>query len=373
MVQNFTPGPSAIVTMVPNPYYAAGRTGQFFNHAPYLRKLTYKIYGDKSSQIAGLRSGDTDLGLDLIAKDLPSLQGAQNLRPVYANGLLDEFLNFNLANNTTGCDAQNFVATCGKAPIWKDDKTVRQAIALAIDKDAMNRQLVQGIGKSMNSFLVSTLSPYYDTSLPAFKRDVATANSMLESDGWVKGSDGVRVKNGTRCAWTLSTTTGNPQRAAEEELLISNWKEIGCVVTTKNFAAGIFFQAWHGGGIQATGQFDMTLYANNWAPDPDSWGTTVLPGQIPSQANPSGVNWNRANDPKLTDLMTRGENTIDVGQRVVMYKQAQAEWRDYLPTIELYERPDVFGVGNAFGNFNATVNTCLATCNAPDWFHKGAS
>jgi hypothetical protein len=30
-------------------------------------------------------------------------------------------------------------------------------------------------------------------------------------------------------------------------------------------------------------------------------------------------------------------------------------------------------VGAVFGNFAPTVNTCLATCNAPDWFHKGAS
>jgi ABC-type transport system substrate-binding protein len=59
--------------MVPNPNYADGRSGaQFFGHAAYLDKLIYKIYGDKPSQIAGLKAGDSDLGLDLIAKDLPA-------------------------------------------------------------------------------------------------------------------------------------------------------------------------------------------------------------------------------------------------------------------------------------------------------------
>jgi peptide/nickel transport system substrate-binding protein len=373
MVQDFTPGPAAIVTLVPNPHYADGRSGQFFGHRPYLDKLTYKIYGDKSSQIAGIKSGDTDLGLDLIAKDLPALGGWSGGRAVYANGLLDEFLNFNLGNNTTGCDAQQFAATCGTPTPWQNDKVLRQAIGLAVDKDAMNKQLVQGIGKTMNDFMVSTLSPYYDTTTPAFHRDVARANQMLDQDGWIKGSDGIRVKNGHKLSWTLSTTSGNPQRAAEEELLISNWKDIGAQVTTKNFPAGIFFADFHGGGVQATGQFDMALYANNWGPDPDSWATTILPGQIPSAQNPAGVNWNRVNDPKLTDLFTKGEQEIDITKRVDLYKQAQVEWRDFLPTIELYERPDVFGVDNLFQNFNPTVNTCLATCNAPDWFHKGAS
>src|SRR2546421_1075538 len=67
MVQDFTPGPAAIVTLVPNPNYAAGRSGaKFFGHAPYLTKLTYKIYADKSPRIAGLKSADTDPGLDLF-------------------------------------------------------------------------------------------------------------------------------------------------------------------------------------------------------------------------------------------------------------------------------------------------------------------
>ena len=374
MVQDFTPGSAAIVTLVPNPNYNSGRSGSsFFGHAPYLNKLTYKIYGDKSSQIAGFKSGDTDLALDLIAKDMPSLQGASSGKAVYANGLLDEYVNFNLGNNTTGCDSQNFAQTCGKATLWKDDKVLRQALELATDKEAMNTQLVQGIGKVMNSFVVSALSPYYDSSTPAFHRDVAKANSTLDSDGWVKGADGTRVKNGVPCKFTLSTTSGNPQRAAEEELLINNWKDIGCIATTKNFPAGIFFQDFKGGGINATGQFDLAMYANNWAPDPDTWASTALPGQIPTAANPSGQNWDRMNDPKLTDLFTQGENSIDITKRVDIYKKAQAEWRDYTPTIQLYERPDVYGVDNVFGNFFPSVNTCLATCNAPDWYHKGAS
>jgi peptide/nickel transport system substrate-binding protein len=237
----------------------------------------------------------------------------------------------------------------------------------------MNKTLVQGIGKPMNGPFVSTLTPYFDSSIPAFKRDVSKANSMLDQDGWVKGSDGIRAKNGKKCVFNISTTSGNPQRAAEEELLISNWKEIGCTATPKNFPAGQFFDDFKGGGINATGQFDISLYANNWSPDPDSWASTVLPSQIPSTDKPSGANWNRVNDPTLTKLMIDGENELDLTKRVEIYKKAQAEWKDFMPTAELYERPDVYGVGNNFGNFAASVNTCLAVCNAADWFKKGVS
>jgi peptide/nickel transport system substrate-binding protein len=373
MVQDFTPGPAAIVTLVPNPHYADGRSGaQMGGHRPYLDKLTYKIYGDKSSQIAGIKSGDTDLGLDLIAKDLPSLQGWSGGKAQYEVGLLDENLYFNLGNNTSGCQAQQYAATCGKPTIWMNDKIMRQAIELAVDKQAINQQLVQGIGKVMNNVFPSTLAPYFDPNTPAFHRDVAKANSMLDQDGWTKGSNGMRSKNGTPCAWVLSTTSGNPQRAAEEELVISNMKDIGCTVTTKNYPAGQFFDDFKGGGINATGQYDMSLYANSWSPDPDAWASTALPGQIPTAANPSGQNWDRINDPKLTSLFTQGEQEIDIQKRISIYKQVQTEWRDYAPTIQMYERPDVFGVGSAFGNFYPAVNICISTCNAADWFHHSS-
>jgi len=358
MVQNFTPGPAAQVVMVPNPNYGAGRDGaQFFGHAPYLDKLIYKIYGDKPSQIAGLKSGDSDLGLDLIAKDLPALQSIGTYDTVVATGLQDEFLTLNLGNHN------------GKPTVFTGDKALRQAVALAIDKNTINAALVGGIGKPMNGPFVTALSPYYDTSIPAWQRDLAKANQLLDGDGWVKGADGTRSKNGVKLAWVISTTSGNSQRAAEEEQLIKNWAEIGATVTVKNWPAGQFFNDFKSGGILATGNYDMGMYANYWPPDPDSWCALVESGQIPTDANPTGGNWARATDPQLDKLCQQGAQEVDITKRVQIYKQVQAEWKDYVPTIELYERPDVFSHAKNFGNFAGSVNSCLATCNSPDWFN----
>src|SRR5207245_11200057 len=61
MVQDFTPGPAAIVTLVPNPNYAAGRSGaKFFGHAPYLNQLTYQICVDKSFMVDGTTAIDAE-------------------------------------------------------------------------------------------------------------------------------------------------------------------------------------------------------------------------------------------------------------------------------------------------------------------------
>lgn len=375
MVDSFSPGPSAQVVMVPNPHYMDGRSSsdQFFGHKPYLDKLIYKIYGDKASQIAGLKAGDSDLGLDLIAKDLPSLQGISQNTTIHTTGLLDEFVNFNTGNNRTGCDGQQFAASCGTPTVFKDDPVLRQALDLAIDKDAINASLVGGIGLAMNSELVSSLSPYFDTSTPKFQRDLAKAKQMLDGDGWAAGSDGTRSKGGKALKFALSTTTNNPQRAAEEEQLRANWKELGATVTIKNWPAGHFFNDFKGGGILATGQFDAGMYANNWAPDPDSWCTTLESSQIPTAANPSGQNWSFINDPQLDSLCQKGAGEVDINKRVAIYKQMEQEWKKVQPQANMYERPDVFSTSANFGNFMPAVNTCLAVCNAADWFHVGKS
>jgi len=375
MVQSFTPGNAAQVVMVPNTHYADGRSGaKVFNHAPYLDKVIYKIYGTKPSQIAGLAAGDTDLGLDLIANDLPALQGISGYKTVAITGLLDEFLTFNQGKNMKGCAAPYDQTKCGTNTIFVGDKLLRQAINLAIDKVAINTNLVHNAGVPMNGPLLSTFKPWADTTLAKFTRDVAKANSLLDSDGWVKGSDGIRTKNGKRLAFHITTTAGNKQRASEVELIANNLKDIGADVPSSPDTGTNVFDSFNTGGIFATGQYDVALFANNWAPDPDSFASYVAVNQIPSPTNQSGGNWGHANDPALDALFQQGANSLDITKRISLYNQAQAEWVDNAPTVQLYERPDVFTYSSNFANFAGSANNALAIWNMADWFNtKGKS
>ncbi len=376
MVDSFTPGNAAQVVMVPNPHYADGRSGAaVFNHAPYLDKVIYKIYGTKPSQIAGLAAGDTDLGLDLIANDLPALQAVNGYTTVAITGLLDEFLTFNQGKNMKGCPAPYDQTKCGTNTIFVGDKLLRQAINLGIDKAAINTNLVHNAGVPMNGPLLSTFKPWASADLAKFTRDVAKANSLLDQDGWVKGSDGIRTKNGRKLAFHITTTAGNKQRASEVELIANNLKDIGADVPSSPDTGTNVFDSFNTGGIFATGQYDVALFANNWAPDPDSFASYVAVNQIPSPTNQSGGNWGHANDPALDALFAQGANTLDITQRISLYNQAQAEWVDNAPTVQLYERPDVFTFNTSnFGNFAGSANNALAIWNMADWFNiKGKS
>jgi peptide/nickel transport system substrate-binding protein len=375
MVDSFTPGNAAIVTYVPNPHYADGRSGaKVFNHAPYLDKVIYKIYGTKPSQIAGLAAGDTDLGLDLIAADLPALNAISSAKTTASTGLLDEYLTFNMAKNMTGCPAPYDQTKCGKDTIFVGDKVLRQAIDLAIDKDAINKNLVGNVGLPMYGPFPPALAPYADAAKAKFTRDVAKANSLLDGDGWVKGSDGTRSKGGKKLAFSITTTAGNKQRASEVELIATALKDIGATVPASPITFTNDFDPFTTGGIFATGQFDVALFANNWSPDPDSFGSIVQQSQIPTPSNPGGGNYGHASDPALDSLFQQGAGVVDIAQRQALYEQAQTEWIDFAPTVQLYVRPEVNTYATYFGNFAITANSSLAIWNMPDWFNtKGKS
>jgi peptide/nickel transport system substrate-binding protein len=375
MVQSFTPGNAAQLVMVPNAHYIDGRSGaKFFGHGPYLDKVIYKIYGTKPSQIAGLAAGDTDLGLDLIANDLPALQAISADQTVAITGLLDEFLTFNVGNNMKGCPAPYDQTKCGTPTIFAGDKVLRQAINLAVDKGAINKNLVANVGVVMNGPFLSTFKPWADTTKATFTRDVAMANTLLDGDGWVKGSDGIRAKNGKKLAFHITTTAGNKQRASEVELIATSLKDIGADVPTSPDTGTNVFDSYNTGGLFASGQYDVSLFANNWAPDPDSFASSVATNQIPGPTNQSGANWGHASDPALDTLFQQGAATLDINKRISLYNQAQAEWLDYMPTVQLYERPDVFTYSANFGNFSGSANSALAIWNMTDWFNvKGKS
>jgi len=78
------------------------------------------------------------------------LQAINGYKTVAVAGLLDEFLTFNVAKNMKGCPAPYDQTKCGTNTIFVGDKVLRQAINLAIDKAAINKNLVGNVGVPMN-------------------------------------------------------------------------------------------------------------------------------------------------------------------------------------------------------------------------------
>jgi peptide/nickel transport system substrate-binding protein len=374
-----TSGPFKVAEVVPddritlsiNPHYADGRgtAGAYsgkpkiaFTHAPYLDKVVYKVYSSKDGMIAGLKAGETDVGFHLATQDLREVSQISASSTVSYTGLEDEFLNPNHGMNQDTKQNPPWVVAGG------EDLKLLDALSLAIDRDALVHDVLENAALPARGLYPRALRAFSDPSIREQRRDVEGAKKMLDEDGWKATQDGTRVKDGRRLAFTLLTICNSAQRDREVQLLTQQWKAVGAAVKSDCRKRGVFLASYRDGGTNATGAFDMTLYANTWQPDPSSWASFAVSGQVPSDATPSGQNWNRCRDPQLDQAFGAGEADLGVDQRRRAYLAAQKEWLAYHCTIPLFETPQVRQVSTKMHNFTPNPSISMDVWNAADWW-----
>jgi len=142
----------------------------YWNSAlPYLDNVTFKFIGDASAQIAALKSGDIDV-IGYIAAPESAMEMSKDKR----------FKVF--AGTTTG---EVIMSTNNKAKPF-DNKMVRQAMAYAIDRQAVIDLVMFGYGTPIGSHW-SPSTPYYVDLTRKFAYNPEKAKKLLAQAGYPNG------------------------------------------------------------------------------------------------------------------------------------------------------------------------------------------
>ncbi len=91
------------------------------------------------------------------------------------------------------------------------DVAVRRALNYGIDRDLMIDNVLAGYGSP--AYSVSDGMPWSSEAMRV-ETDVEAAAALLDAAGWVPGADGVRVRDGVRCAFDLYYSAGDSTRQA---------------------------------------------------------------------------------------------------------------------------------------------------------------
>ncbi|MCC6177916.1 MAG: peptide ABC transporter substrate-binding protein [Chloroflexi bacterium] len=119
------------------------------------------------------------------------------------------------------------------------DKVVRQAMALAIDKDTMAKQLYGPTGDATPNVLTTPSSLRSKDTKYEFSID--KANKLLDDAGYKRGGDGIRTTpSGVRMKVVLQTSQ-NSLRQKEQAIIKDGWQKIGIQTELKAVDAGVFF------------------------------------------------------------------------------------------------------------------------------------
>ncbi|WP_341677418.1 ABC transporter substrate-binding protein [Niveibacterium sp. SC-1] len=273
---------------------------QHWRGKPLIDNLIFAITPDAAVQLAKLKRGECHVSVSLKPADIAQAEKDGNLAVLQQPGLNVGYI----ALNTT------------KKPF--DDKRVRQALDLAIDREAILANVYQ-----KRATLAKTLLPpaYWaaNKTLPPLAHDPEKAKALLKAAGLEKGFD--------MELWYLPVVRPhNPDGKRVAELAQADLAKIGVQVKLATFEWGEYLKRMRAGEHQAV-MFGW-LSGNG---EPDNYFEPLLS----KDAIASGGNLARWSTPEFEALLEKARRSTEQSARVPLYAKAQEILREETPQLLL--------------------------------------
>ncbi len=294
-------GPFAVEEFDPSRRLTLKRHATYWGaQKPLLDAIVFQAIPDESSIVAGLRTGQVTLGEFASALNFQVAKGVGSLEAVQAPST--RWVVLDLAGD--------------QEPTSKAE--VRQAIALAIDRQAILQIAGSGLGQRLGVLppgLKFWTVPWQE--LPNQARDVAKAKALLQKAGY-PGRVPMKIRN----------IVGYPALAAALPVIVDNLREAGIDVQVETVDGGVWIKDW------VVPQSPPTM---------NEWGGFVDPDQAIHRhfhSAPGGKDFRRWNNKKADELLDAGRTTLDRAKRKQLYDQVQRLMAEDPITIPLYS-PDL--------------------------------
>jgi len=279
-----------------------------------LDRLVFRIFEEGSARSANLRSGDVNVAERLDPTDLAAIRADSNLQLVDRTSLGYQGITINVGNKNGLGEKYENVGT----PL-AEHKELRQALGLALDRDAISKIVFQG-NVVPGCGPLSPVSPYYDKGFKCPARDLAKAKQLVQQSG-VPTPVPVRLMLNTDA---VTLRLGQTIQAMA--------KEAGFNVQLQPTE---FTSALDKGDA---GDFDTFQLGWSGRIDPDG-NIQQFVGSTGSQ-NDSGY----TND-ALDKVLDQGRGELDKAKRTQIYSQASQMIMDESPLIYLYHDKYFTGLG----------------------------
>ena len=345
-----TSGPFKMSESVHGDHYTVVKNTNYYQASaglPYLDKIIFRPIASEDTILKDLQAGSITSSWFLDVSKTPVYKGLTNyLLAVNPNSSNYEVMIINLKN-----------------PILGKNLEVRQAMAMAIDKNTLIATARLGSAAPLCTDHGRSFNPGFqaDAACPQF--NPAAANSLLDQHGWVRGSDGIRSKNGQRLEFTYSTTTGKPWRAADEAIIQSNFKDIGIKINIQNYPASTFFGTFMPGGKGDLGEFE-----NSYVYDPDDASLLAC-----SQQGTNGENWSFYCNQQMEGFLKAEQSSGDPAARQQAFNQIHNLELTDIPFVILYSPLDPGIAKKTTHNYAPGPLGASETVNVWEWWCTGGT
>jgi peptide/nickel transport system substrate-binding protein len=355
-LKEFVPGQRLVLER--NPHYwkkdAAG------NRLPYLAELAYSFTGTEDMQVMRFQSGESDVISRISAKDSAVLQrdAARRGFAIHDAGAGFEysylFFNLNEAARPKGA--------------WRKEG-FRKAVSAAIDRNAIVKLVYRGYAAPLGTPAPAGNKPWISAKLPPPVTSVNAAREFLKAEGFRWDRDGfLEDAEGQKAAFTLLTSSTNPERLQMATLIQADLKPLGIrvdivtlegrslqdrVLEKRDFDAAIM--------AMAMPDADPNVDINLWL----STGATHV--WNPKQTKPA-TPW----EAEIDGLMKKQLATRKYEERKRLFDRVQELAMQHLPLIPLVSPNVLVGAKRNLGNFRPALLEPYALWNVEELYWQTA-
>jgi peptide/nickel transport system substrate-binding protein len=273
---------------------------------PNIPNVIVRIIPDATTRVLELRRGTVNFEINSVPYDqVDQFKKDAAFKVMTSHGGAWQYIAFNL-----------------KDPILAK-KEVREAIAYAIDRNRIVRDLLHGYGE-----VTDTMFPpghwARSGNLPTHPFDPNKAKQLLDAAGYKQNGAAPRFK----LTFRASTDAETNQQA---EMIQQMLKDVGIDMQIQSSEFGTFME-----DIK-NGRFQLFSLRRSGISDPDFYYTIFHSKSLA----PNGQNRGYYVNPKVDQLIEQGRATFDRAKRKAIYDEVQKILADELPYLSLYHRDNV--------------------------------
>ena len=237
-----TSGPFRLAEWRPGEELVLVRNENYFDPAlPKLDRVIFRVAPDAATHIEQLLAGTLDFACGITPSDAARITDRKDLRVIAFDNRQYDYIAWNLL----------------RAPF--DDREIRRALTLAIDRQALVDTLFKGYARVASSPIPSNIWAH-DRTLTPLPYAPAESRRILAQQGFAdRDGDGVLERDGRPFAFELTTNSSNRIRTAALVLIQEQLRRVGVAATPRTMEIHALTEA------NREHEFDATV--SGWAID----------------------------------------------------------------------------------------------------------
>ncbi|RLC77323.1 MAG: peptide ABC transporter substrate-binding protein [Chloroflexi bacterium] len=282
----------------------------YYGDPPEAKSVVVRYFADATTMRLALENGEIDVAWKTLnPADIEDLRANPNLQIIEVPGAYIRYICFNVTT-----------------PPF-DNPKVRQAIAAAIDRNAIVEKVFLGTVAPLYSMVPMGMWSHIDAFKDAYgEHNIEKAKELLAEAGFTEDNP-LEMD-----LWWTPTHYGDTE-ADVAAVLKEALEETGVIKVNLQSAEWATY-------IDYMGEGSMPVFLLGWYPDyidPDDY---LSPFASTDGSADMGIFYS---NPKMDELLEKAQTTVDLKERTKLYEEIQKLYAEEIPTIPMFQGKLIIG------------------------------